>query len=185
MEINEQIKQMAMRLRALREDLEMSVEDVASKCGIISEELQNYESGEFDIPMNFLCNAAAVLGVEPLELFTGETPNMSGYWLVRKGKGPVIERSKAYKYQALAMGFKQAKASPFIVTVEPKEDEAMHLNSHEGQEFNLLLKGQLLLNIGGKELVLNPGDSIYFDSTLPHGMKALNGEPARFFAIII
>jgi transcriptional regulator with XRE-family HTH domain len=85
MEINEQIKQMAMRLRALREDLEMSVEEVASKCGITSEELQNYESGEFDIPMNFLCNAAAVLGVEPLELFTGETPNMSGYWLVRKG----------------------------------------------------------------------------------------------------
>ena len=83
------------------------------------------------------------------------------------------------------MGFKQAKASPFIVTVEPKDDEAMHLNSHEGQEFNLMLKGQLLLNIGGKELVLNPGDSIYFDSTLPHGMKALNGEPARFFAIII
>ena len=159
MEINEQIKQMAMRLRGLREDLDMSVEEVASKCGI-------------------------VFGVEPLELFSGDAPNMSSYWLVRKGKGPVIERQKAYKYQALAMGFKHAKASPFIVTVDPKMENEMHLNSHEGQEFNLVLKGTLLLSIGGKELTLNPGDSIYFDSTQPHGMRALNGEPARFLAII-
>jgi quercetin dioxygenase-like cupin family protein len=110
---------------------------------------------------------------------------MSSYWLVRKGKGPVIERQKAYKYQALAMGFKNAKASPFIVTVEPKMEETMHLNSHEGQEFNLLLKGKLMLSIGGRELILDPGDSVYFDSSQPHGMKALNGEPARFLAIII
>ena len=185
MEINEQIKQMAMRLRGLREDLEMTVGEVASKCGITPEELTRYESGESDIPMNFLCNAAAVFGVEPLELFAGDAPNMSSYWLVRKGKGPVIERQKAYKYQALAMGFKHAKASPFIVTVDPKMENEMHLNSHEGQEFNLVLKGTLLLSIGGKELTLNPGDSIYFDSTQPHGMRALNGEPARFLAIII
>lgn len=184
MQINEQIKQMAMRLRGLREDMDMSLADVASKCGISVGDLERYESGESDIPMNFLCNAAAVLGVEPLELFSGDSPNMSSYWLVRKGKGPVIERQKAYKYQALAMGFKHAKASPFIVTVDPKMEEEMHLNSHEGQEFNLVLKGTLLLNIGGKELVLEEGDSVYFDSTQPHGMKAMNGQPARFLAII-
>ena len=65
MEINEQIKQMAMRLRGLREDLDMTIEEVASKCGITPDELKQYESGESDIPMNFLCNAANVLGVEP------------------------------------------------------------------------------------------------------------------------
>ncbi|MCQ2064245.1 MAG: XRE family transcriptional regulator [Bacteroidaceae bacterium] len=183
--MNEQIRQMAMRLRGLREDMDMTVAEVAEKCGVTAQELERYESGESDIPMNFVCNAAAVLGVEPLELFAGDAPNMSSYWLVRKGKGPVIERQKAYKYQALAMGFKHAKASPFIVTVDPKMEEQMHLNSHEGQEFNLVLKGQLLLNIGGKELILNEGDSVYFDSTQPHGMRAMNGEPARFFAIII
>ncbi|MBR6371360.1 MAG: helix-turn-helix transcriptional regulator [Bacteroidaceae bacterium] len=183
--MNEQIKQMAMRLHGLREDLEMTIEEVAVRCGITPEELERYESGDSDIPMNFLCNAANVLGVEPLELFSGDAPNMSSYWLVRKGKGPVIERQKAYKYQALAMGFKHAKASPFIVTVDPKMEKDMHLNTHEGQEFNLVLKGTLLLSIAGKELILNPGDSIYFDSAQPHGMKALNGEPARFLAIII
>src|SRR5574344_60276 len=135
MEINEQIKQMAMRLRGLREDLELSVEELASKCGVTTDELKNFESGASDIPMNFLCNAADVLGVEPLELFAGDTPYMSSYWLVRKGKGPIIERQKAYKYQALAMGFKHAKVSPFIVTVDPNMEEQINLNSHEGQEF--------------------------------------------------
>ncbi len=174
-----------MRLRGLREDLELSVEELASKCGVTTDELKNFESGASDIPMNFLCNAADVLGVEPLELFAGDTPYMSSYWLVRKGKGPIIERQKAYKYQALAMGFKHAKVSPFIVTVDPNMEEQINLNSHEGQEFNLVLKGTLLLNIKGKLLTLNPGDSIYFDATQPHGMKALNGEPSRFLAIII
>lgn len=185
MEINEQIKLMAMRLRSLREDVDMSAAELAEKCGVTPDDIIRYESEESDIPMNFLCNAATALGVEPLELFAGDAPTMTNYWLVRKGKGPVIERQKAYKYQALAMGFKHAKASPFIVTVDPKMEETMHLNSHEGQEFNLVLKGTLLLNIGGKELILEPGDSIYFDALQPHGMRALNGEPARFFAIII
>lgn len=185
MEINEQIRQMAMRLRGLREDMEMTPQEVADRCGVPVADLEKYESGNYDIPMNFLCNAASVLGVEPLELFAGDAPTMSSYWLVRKGKGPVIERQKAYKYQALAMGFKHAKASPFIVTVDPKMEDEMHLNSHDGQEFNLVLKGSLFLSIAGKEIVLNPGDSVYFDATQPHGMRALNGEPARFLAIII
>lgn len=185
MALNEQIKQMAMRLRSLREDLDMSVEELAEKCGVTAQDLNRYESGESDIPMNFVCNAAGVMGVEPLELFSGDAPTMNNYWLVRKGKGPVIERQKAYKYQALAMGFKKAKASPFIVTVDPKDEEYMHLNTHDDQEFNLMLKGSMQISIGGKEVILNEGDSIYFDANQPHGLRALNGEPARFFAIII
>ena len=185
MALNEQIKQMAMRLRGLREDLEMSTGELAEKCGVTDAEIQRYESGEWDIPMNFVCNAAVVMGVEPLELFAGDTPTMNNYWLVRKGKGPVIERQKAYKYQALAMGFKHAKASPFIVTVDPKDEEHLHLNTHDDQEFNLILKGSILMNIDGKEIILNEGDSIYFDANHPHAVRALNGEPARFFAIII
>lgn len=185
MALNEQIKQMAMRLRGLREDLEMSTGELAEKCGVTDAEIQRYESGESDIPMNFVCNAAVVMGVEPLELFSGDTPTMNNYWLIRKGKGPVIERQKAYKYQALAMGFKHAKASPFIVTVDPKDEEHLHLNTHDDQEFNLILKGSILMNIDGKEIILNEGDSIYFDANQPHAVRALNGEPARFFAIII
>ncbi len=183
--MNDHIKQTAMRLCGLRDALDMTIQEVAEKCGVPVEEYIQYESGNFDIPMSFLCNVATVMGVEPSELFSGDSPKMSNYWLVRKGKGAIIERSKAYRYQGLALGFKQAKASPFIVTVEPKVDNIVHLNSHSGQEFNLILKGKLMITIDGRELILGKGDSIYFDSSLPHGMVALNNESAIFLAIII
>ena len=70
---------------------------------------------------------------------------------------------------------------PFIVTVEPKpDDEPIHYNSHAGQEFSLVLEGRMMVNIDGKELILNEGDSLYFNSKLPHGMKALDGKTVRF-----
>ena len=60
----------------------------------------------------------------------------------------------------------------------------MHLNSHNGQEFNFVIEGKMLLKVEGHELILNEGDSLYFDATQPHGMKALDGKPVKFLAII-
>jgi len=97
-----------------------------------------------------------------------------------------MERSKAYKYRSLAAGFAHRKADPFIVTIEPKpENKPIHLNVHVGQEFNYVLEGSMLLSLNGKELTLNEGDSIYFNSEKKHGMKALNGRPVKFLAVII
>lgn len=184
--MNDQIRQIAQRLRGLREALDLSADETAAACHISTDTYLAYESGESDIPMNFLCNAAVTFGVEPSALIAGNEPTMSNYWLTRKGKGETVERQKAYKYQALAMGFKHAKAAPFIVTVEPKDpQEPMHLNTHPGQEFNMVLEGELMLSIGGKELLLHEGDSIYFDAMQPHGMRAMNGQPVKFFAIIL
>jgi uncharacterized cupin superfamily protein len=111
---------------------------------------------------------------------------MNSYFLTRKGAGVSVERTKAYKYEALASGFRRRKADPFIVTVEPKpEGTPLYLNSHQGQEFNMVMEGRLLLNVDGKEIILNEGDSLYFDSTKPHGMMALDGKTVKFLAIIM
>ena len=86
----------------------------------------------------------------------------------------------------ISTGFRDRRADPFIVTVEPSAADApMHLNCHTGQEMNYVLEGRLLISVSGKELVLGVGDSLYFDSGLPHGMKALDGKPVRFLAIIM
>lgn len=184
--MDEQIRQIAERLRGLRDVLELTTGEMARDCGIDEKELQQAESGEHDISVSLLQKIARKYGVALDALMFGEEPKMSTYFLTRAGKGVSIERTKAYRYQALAAGFKNRTADPFIVTVEPKPDsEAMHYNSHAGQEFNLVLEGRLLLSIGGKELTLNQGDSIYFDSTLPHGMKALDSRTVKFLAIIM
>ncbi|MEE0997236.1 MAG: XRE family transcriptional regulator [Paludibacteraceae bacterium] len=182
--MNEQIKQIAERLKGLRESLDLNIQDIAAVCGISADEYASFESGDKDIPVSVLHNISKKYGVEMTSLLFGEDPHMTSYYLTRKGQGTAMERSKAYKYQSLAAGFMNRQADPFIVTVEPN-DNPIHLNSHAGQEFNLILEGRMLLNINGKELVLEEGDSIYFDSASLHGMKALDNKTVKFLAVII
>lgn len=182
--MDEQIKQIAERLRGLRDAMELTTEELANECGIDPKEYEQAESGDYDISVSMMQQIARRYGIALDALMFGEEPKMNTYFLTRAGKGVSVERTKAYKYQSLAAGFKNRKADPFIVTVEPN-DNPMHYNTHEGQEFNLVVEGRLLLSIGGKELTLNVGDSIYFNSQLPHGMKALDGKTVRFLAIIM
>jgi transcriptional regulator with XRE-family HTH domain len=180
------IKQIAERLRGLRDALDLSLEDAAKAVELPAAEYEKYESGTSDIPMSFLFAVAQRFGVELTALISGEDAHNSSFFVTRKDRGVSVERVKAYKYQALASGFKNAKTEPFLVTVEPKAaNTPMHLNTHPTQEFNLVLEGRLQLQIAGKDLVLETGDSIYFDASLPHGMKALDGAAVKFLAIII
>lgn len=184
--MDEQIKQIAERLRGLREVLELTAEEISHDCGISTEEYLRAESGEYDISVSMLQKVARKYGVALDALMFGEEPKMNSYFLTRAGKGISMERTKAYKYQSLAAGFINRIADPFIVTVEPKAtDEPMCVNSHPGQEFNLVLEGRMMVNMDGKELILNEGDSLYFNSKLPHCMKALDGKTVRFLSVIM
>ncbi|MDR0506505.1 MAG: cupin domain-containing protein [Dysgonamonadaceae bacterium] len=182
--MNEQIKQIAERLKGLRDSLNLSHEEMAKYCKRTHKEVMDYETGMIDIPMSFLFDVARSFNIDTSTLISGEEPHMKSYFLTRYGKGIYAERNKAYKYQALASGYKHPKAEPFEVTVDPN-DEEIHINSHEGEEFNYILEGRLFLSINNKNLILNQGDSIYFNSSYPHGMKALDNKPVRFLAIIL
>ena len=182
--MDEQIKQIADRIKGLRDSLDFTIEEMAERCKRTPDEIRLYEAGETDIPMSFLFEVAQHFNIATSTLISGEEPRMTSYFLTRFGKGKSVERNKAYKYQALASGYKFPKAEPFEVTVEPDEKE-MHLNSHAGEEFNYVLEGRLLLCINDKNLILNPGDCIYFDSSNRHGMKALDNQPVKFLAIIL
>ncbi len=182
----EQIKQIAMRIKELREISGISEEDMARQFNIPLELYKKYESGEADIPVSFLYQVANKFNVELTAILTGEEPRLHIYSLVRKGKGLEVERRKEYKYQSLAYNFAHKKAEPFLVTVEPKpDDQPIALNSHPGQEFNHVLEGTLKVVIHTHELILNEGDALFFDASFKHGMKALNGKTAKFLAIIL
>ena len=184
--MNEQIKQIARRLFGLRDSLDKSSSEMAELCSITQESYEKYESGNYDIPMSFIQVVSRKTGVEMSDILFGQSPKVKGFYITRAGEGIAMQRTKAYKYQALSEGFAHRKADPFIVKVEPKPaDTPMTLNSHDGQEFNYVLCGKMLLSIDGKEIQLNEGDSIYFDANLKHGMKALEGESVKFLAFIL
>lgn len=183
--MSNQIQQIAARIRDLREIANLTQETLSSELGVTVETYKEYESGIVDIPVGFLYEAANRFGVELTAILTGEGPRLHTYCLVRKGKGVNVDRSNPYKYQSLAYNFVHKKAEPFLVTVEPDhENTPVHFNSHPGQEFNYVMEGTLMIYIDGHQLTLNEGDSLYFDSSCSHGMKALDGKAAKFLAII-
>ncbi len=182
----EQIRQIADRIRGLREIARLSVETCAQDLAIPVETYRQYESGAIDIPVSFLYQIAHKFQVELTSILTGEAPRLRVYTVTRSGKGVKVERRKDYAYQSLAFNFIDKKMEPFLITVEPSPEHApVPLNSHPGQEFEYLLEGTLKVVVGGHEVVLAAGDSIYFDSRHPHGVMAVGGGPARFVAVIL
>ena len=77
------------------------------------------------------------------------------------------------------------KIEPMYVTVPPDVNKKLEPNSHDGQEFDYIISGSLRLVIGKHDIVLNPGDSVYYDSRYPHAMQAVGEEPVQFLAIVI
>lgn len=183
--MSEQIKLIASRIKELREIAGISPEKLASELEVSNETYLEYESGNIDIPVSFLYKISNKFNVELAAILTGDAPKLHTYSIVRKGKGVSVERRKQYKYQHLAYNFIHKKAEPFLVTVEPEdENSSIHYNSHPGQEFNYVLEGTLKVIISGYEIVLNEGDSLFFDSNINHGMKAIGDKPSKFLAII-
>jgi transcriptional regulator with XRE-family HTH domain len=179
------IKEIASRVKELRELSGVSIDELAAFLKISSEKYSRYEKGEEDFPASILVELAQKLGVETAVLLTGKAPHMSIFTVTRAGKGERVDRRADYSYQSLASNMSRKKAEPFLVTVDPRDDKIpVPMNAHPGQEFNYVLEGRMKVVIHGNEVLLDTGDSIYFDSTFAHGMVAVGNKPAKFIAII-
>lgn len=178
--------EIAERMRTIRELSDMSAVDIAAAMGISADEYLRYESGEVDIPISALYDMSNTLKVSITELITGEKAKMRTYTVVRKDKGIKVERSSAYKYSDLAYNFIDKKVSPFLVTIAPSsDDEPYHLNVHSGHEYHYCLEGSFKIKINDNIITINEGDSLYFDSGNPHGMKAQGGKNAVVLVVVI
>lgn len=180
--MSDELKMVALRIQDVREIHDLTIEEAASQVGIDPDTYRKYESGTTDIPVGFLYQLTRVFGVDLTVLLTGEEPRTRGYFVVRKGKGVSVDRRKDYGYEALAYGFQHKMMEPFLVTVDPKETES-NKYCHEGQEFVRVESGTLRVAFDHYEVTLHEGDSIYFDSSHPHGMNAIGGR-TRFLSII-
>ena len=172
----EQLGLIALRIRDLRDIAGLTTRDVAEKTGISLEEYEAYETGTRDFSFSHLFNIAEALGVDISDLLTGESPKLHGYVLTRAGQGLQFHRREQYVYHHLAYNFRDKLAEPFIVTVAQDAPGA--------EEFDYVLSGKLKIILGGNELYLQAGDSIYYDSALPHVMYALEGD-CSFIAVVV
>ena len=184
--MEESIKQIGERLRGLRDVLNIPAEEIAELCGISIEHYLKIEAGEADPSVYRLSKISKRYGIDLDVLLFGEEPRMNSYYLTRDKQAPEIDRGDKYKYQTLASGFKGRKMDPFLVQVDPMPgNKKNNKNTHDGQEFDFVLEGVLELTIDKKVLVLKKGDSIYFDSGIPHAMKANNEKSCKFLAVVM
>ena len=178
----------AERIRGLREILDISTAEMAQICGVSEAEYLEYESGARDITFTFLYTCANRFDVDMMELLTGEQPRLRGYCLTRAGEGLHIERREGFQYENMAALFRERLAEPFIVTAPYREHEQhkpIALSSHDDQEFDLILDGQMKFEYDGHTEILNPGDSVYYDSNRGHGMIDVGGKHCKFLAMVI
>lgn len=183
--MTESIQQIAERIREVRENSGLTPQEVANELHLPLQIYSQYETAEQDIPISVLYEMARVFQVDLTELLTGSSPKLHSYCLVKKGEGIEIERYKGYKFQSLAFNFVGKKVEPLLVTVEPEENKKVSLVTHPGQEFNYVLEGKIKVILGGNEIEMTSGDSLYFDPTIPHGQIAVNGQPAKFLTVIL
>ncbi len=177
-------KEIAPRLLGLREAVGFSIEELAAKVGVTSDVVYTYEQGETEIPVSYLADVARACGVDLTALVSGNDAYLHTYTLVRKDQGLAVKRRKDYDYQNLAARLTGRCMEPFLVRVPHKEEDALSWNVHNGQEFIYMLEGRLELWLDSKRIVLEPGDSVYFESRTPHALRGLDGQDAVFLDVI-
>ncbi|MDR0324353.1 MAG: XRE family transcriptional regulator [Treponema sp.] len=183
--MKEEVKEIAIRVRALREIENISAEALAQELGFDKAEYISWESGEKDFSVTALVEIAARFKVDLSEIISGATSKLKTFCVTRAGEAPEVSRRPMYGYWNLAYNFHRKRAEPFLVEASVEtENKPISLNTHPGQEFNYVLDGRLLISISGHDIELGPGDCVYYDSGEPHGMKALGGQAARFLAFV-
>lgn len=186
--MSNQIIQVAERIRGLRQILDISIEDMAKTTDTTVEEYEALERGESDFSFTFLFKCAQCFGVDISELVTGDVPKLSFYSVVRKGEGMPIRRRAGFLYQHMAYRLKGRPIEPFLVVAKynaDEQDRPIHLSTHKGFEFDMVLRGELKMQLEDHQEVLHEGDCVMYDSGRGHGMIASGGQDCEFLAVVI
>ncbi|WP_283170387.1 helix-turn-helix domain-containing protein [Curtanaerobium respiraculi] len=191
MEINNE--EVAHRIKSLREDIGISMQEMAQATGRTLSDYMAQESGRKELDFTFLSKCADAMGVTEIELLTGEAPHLKGYSLVRKGDGLNLNRNSFYEYLHVAPNLSQNHCEPFIVTIPYRAEEQgadLPLAYHEGLELDYVLEGRIRFQYEDRtktksEEIANPGDCLLYDSGNGHGLSALDGKPARILAVVM
>ena len=187
-EIDQKIKEMAARIKDLREIENITPEKMAENTGVSLDEYLSCENGKSDLNFAFIYRCAHALNVNVTDIIEGDSPRLKSYTVTRAGKGQKIANAHSMTYYNMAYAFQNRIAEPLYVKTAYSEDaqsKDIELTTHAGQECDIVIDGHLMVQVGEHREILGPGDSIYFNSSTPHGMIAVNGSDCSFYAIVL
>lgn len=177
----------SVKMKEIRESRGFTLEELSQKSGVDADYLRQMEAGEILLPLGQLIKLSKALSLKMSDVISTGTESFT---IVRAGErqsvtrlGATKQAKRGYEYESLAPGKKDRLIEPFIVTLHPSDDDEK--SSHDGQEFIFVLDGEMEAFVDDYSAVLKPGDSIYYDSTSIHLVRAYGDKPARILAIII
>ena len=182
------LKQIANRIHELRLISGLTVAEMAAKTGLTEKEYEECEAGDRNLSIAFLYHCALSFGVDMGDILEGKSPKLQSYALTRRGEGQRIEEAHHMVGYSLSSGFRNRIALPLYMELNYNpgaENDKIELVTHEGQECDIVITGQMKIQIGEHTEILNPGDTIYYDSGTPHGMIAVGGQDCTFYAIVL
>ncbi len=182
------LAEVAARIRELREIMGYTAEEMAEKTDVSLDTYTSYESGEVDLPFTFIHKCTLAFGVDVSDLMEGHSAKLSSFTVTRRGEGQLTAKEDGIEISNLAPLFRNKIAEPYWVKYEYEEGQQnrpIHQTTHSGQEFDIVFSGSLKVQVGEHTVVLNEGDSIYYDSSTPHGMIATGGKACVFCAVVL
>ena len=182
------LHELGQRIKGIREACDVTRHEMAEDLGITVEQYASYEETGADVPISVVYHIAHKFGLDMTEILTGVRGRIDTYQLIRKGEGRVVERNESYSFEDLAWRYSNKIMQPLLVTLEPEGTNGAQSQtdvlSHGGQEFNMVLEGMMALTLDGHTITLNAGDSIYFNSSLPHHQACAGTERTVFVTVI-
>jgi quercetin dioxygenase-like cupin family protein len=177
-----------MRIKNARESRGLSIFDIYLRTDIDVDLLSQIEKGKVTPPLGTVIKLAKALDLKMGYFISGEEGK--AYTIVRRGDREVTSRYDSkkeiyygYAYESLAPHKTDRYMEPFLVTLEPSETEGER-STHDGQEFIFVLHGKMEVRLGEEIHILEPGDSIYYDSTVPHLVKCHSKETTKILAVL-
>ena len=186
--VTNKLAEVAQRISELRNIYGFTDEEMAAKTEVTLDEYHAYLDGREDMPFAFVHKCALAFGVEITDLLEGQSAKLSTYNVTRCGEGKTTANEEGILIQNLAPNFKKKLANPYWVKYEYSSElqsKPIEVTTHSGQEFDLVIKGTLKVQVGDNIEVLHEGDSIYYKSSTPHGMIAVDGEDCLFLAMVM
>ena len=186
--VNTQLLEMAFRIREMRNICGFTEEEMARRTDTTVAEYRVYEAGGADLPFTFIHKCSLAFGIGITDLLEGRSANLSSYTVTRRGEGQQTAKEPGIEIANLAPLFRNKLAEPYYCTYDYDETQQrmpIHLTTHAGQEFDIILSGQMKVQVGEHTEILREGDSILYNSSTPHGMIAVGGEKCVFCAVVI
>ena len=172
----------------MREIFGFTIKEMAEKTEVTVNQYLQYENGQLDFPFTFIHKCSMAFGIGITDLLEGKSAHLSSYTVTRKGEGQETAKEDGISIKNLAPMFRKKIAEPYWVRYDYDEElqnKPIHLTKHSGQEFDFVMKGRLKIQVGDNVEYLSEGDSIYYNSSTPHGMIAVDGRECLFVAVVL